>query len=182
MNARRLPTHQKASEPARVTTEGRSFGAVLRSYRTEVGLTQEGLAERAGLSRRGIADLERGARLTPHAHTVERLADALDLSDAERGALIAAGRAHFARARTAAATRGEPAVIVLDDLHDQRAAQALQARDLKARAERAAELSEQLAKTNGAAHLDSALHYADLAPAQRARSTMRLSSANSSIT
>jgi transcriptional regulator with XRE-family HTH domain len=43
-------------------------------------LTQDELAERAGLSRRGIADLERGARLAPHTHTVERLAAALGLS------------------------------------------------------------------------------------------------------
>jgi transcriptional regulator with XRE-family HTH domain len=38
------------------------FGSLLRRYRTSAGLTQEELAERAGLSRRGIADLERGAR------------------------------------------------------------------------------------------------------------------------
>jgi predicted ATPase/DNA-binding XRE family transcriptional regulator len=67
-----------------------------------VGLTQEELAERAGLSRRGIADLERGARLAPHAHTVERLAAALGLSDVERGTLVAAGRSHGSERASAA--------------------------------------------------------------------------------
>ena len=38
------------------------FGDLLRRYRTAAGLTQEELAERAGLSTRGISDLERGAR------------------------------------------------------------------------------------------------------------------------
>jgi transcriptional regulator with XRE-family HTH domain len=39
-----------------------AFGALLRRYREEAGLTQEALAERAGLSARGISDLERGIR------------------------------------------------------------------------------------------------------------------------
>ena len=35
---------------------------LLLRYRMAAGLSQEDLAERAGLSRRGISDLERGAR------------------------------------------------------------------------------------------------------------------------
>ena len=35
---------------------------LLRRYREAAGLTQETLAQRAGLSARGISDLERGAR------------------------------------------------------------------------------------------------------------------------
>jgi transcriptional regulator with XRE-family HTH domain len=42
--------------------EEHGFGALPRRHRTVAGLSQEALAERAGLSRRGIADLERGAR------------------------------------------------------------------------------------------------------------------------
>jgi hypothetical protein len=38
----------------------------VRRMRAAAGLTQEGLAERAGLSVRGIYDLERGARRVPH--------------------------------------------------------------------------------------------------------------------
>src|SRR5690242_7810137 len=66
-----------------------TFGELLRRYRATVGLTQEELAERAGLSGRGIADLERGARAAPYPQTVRRLADALGLSQEERAALLA---------------------------------------------------------------------------------------------
>jgi transcriptional regulator with XRE-family HTH domain len=78
-------------------TEEASFGAVLRGHRLSQDLTQEALAERAGLSRRGIADLERGARSTPYRDTVARLAAALGLSDSEREVLVDA--AHSARVR-----------------------------------------------------------------------------------
>ena len=54
------------------------------------GLSQEALAERAGLSARAISDLERGARRAPYRETVRLLADALGLSDADRAALEAA--------------------------------------------------------------------------------------------
>jgi len=56
------------------------------------GLSQEALAERAGISRRGIADLERGARRFPYPDTASRLAAALELSAAERAAFMAACR------------------------------------------------------------------------------------------
>jgi transcriptional regulator with XRE-family HTH domain len=42
-----------------------SFGDLLRAYRAAAGLTQEELAERVGMSARGISDLERGIRRTP---------------------------------------------------------------------------------------------------------------------
>jgi non-specific serine/threonine protein kinase len=58
--------------------------------RLAAGLTQEGLAERAGLSVRAISDLERGARRRPYPHTVQQLARALRLSAAERARLAAA--------------------------------------------------------------------------------------------
>ena len=54
-----------------------SFGDVLRRLRSAASLSQEELAERAGLSRRGISDLERGARHAPHLETVRLLAEAL---------------------------------------------------------------------------------------------------------
>ena len=60
-----------------------SFGDQLRRYRTAAGLTQQALAERAGLSRRGIADLERGARRVPQANTVARLVEALGMTTGE---------------------------------------------------------------------------------------------------
>src|SRR5881392_1938441 len=66
-----------------------SFAALLQRYRKAVGLSQEELAERAGLSKRGISDLERGHRRSPHPATVRRLAEALNLDDAERVAWLA---------------------------------------------------------------------------------------------
>jgi len=65
---------------------------LLREYRTAAGLTQEALADKAGLSVRGIADLERGARRFPHFHTLRSLAQALELSPEDRVALVAAGQ------------------------------------------------------------------------------------------
>jgi tetratricopeptide (TPR) repeat protein/transcriptional regulator with XRE-family HTH domain len=66
-----------------------TFGALLRQYRLAVGLTQEALAERAGLSRRGICDLERGARQAPQPGTLALLVRALALSSAEQARLAA---------------------------------------------------------------------------------------------
>jgi predicted ATPase/DNA-binding XRE family transcriptional regulator len=54
-----------------------TFGDLLRRLRTEAGLTQEELAERAGLSTRGISDLERGVNRWPFRATVEALIGAL---------------------------------------------------------------------------------------------------------
>jgi len=63
-----------------------SFSRLLRNHRRAAGLTQEELAERAGLSARAISDLERGVKIVPHLHTVELLAQALNLpvEDLER--------------------------------------------------------------------------------------------------
>ncbi len=55
-------------------------------------LTQEELAERAGLSARAITDLERGVRRFSYLDTVARLVDALGLGDSERAELRAAAQ------------------------------------------------------------------------------------------
>ncbi len=55
------------------------FADQLRRHRQAAGLTQEELAERSGLSVRGISDLERGVKQRPHPETVRLLATALDL-------------------------------------------------------------------------------------------------------
>ena len=55
-------------------------------------LTQEALAERAGVSVRAISDLERGARSHPYRETASLLANALGLTGSERTALLAAAR------------------------------------------------------------------------------------------
>jgi predicted ATPase/transcriptional regulator with XRE-family HTH domain len=76
-------------QPGEASTTG-AFGAHLRHHRWAVGLTQAELAERAGLSVRGVSDLERGARRAPYQETVTRLADALGLAGEERTAFLAA--------------------------------------------------------------------------------------------
>jgi predicted ATPase/DNA-binding XRE family transcriptional regulator len=69
------------------TQERNSFATLLKHYRIANGLTQEGLAARARLSREAVSALERGGRLFPRADTVELLAAALELGDADRAAL-----------------------------------------------------------------------------------------------
>jgi predicted ATPase/transcriptional regulator with XRE-family HTH domain len=66
-----------------------AFGALLRRYRTAAGLTQEALAERAGLSARGISDLEREIIRTPRRDTLQLLLDALALPVEEEAILRA---------------------------------------------------------------------------------------------
>src|SRR5215213_2182159 len=57
-----------------------AFGAQLRRYREAAGLTQEQLAERAGLTVNAISLLERGLRQLPYLQTIRKLAAALGLS------------------------------------------------------------------------------------------------------
>jgi transcriptional regulator with XRE-family HTH domain len=64
------------------------FARLLRQLRLAAELTQEELAERAGLSARAISDLERAVKTRPHRVTVELLADALHLSPEDRTALL----------------------------------------------------------------------------------------------
>lgn len=66
------------------------FGAQLRALRRAAGLTQEALAQRAGLTANGVSALERGERTRPYPHTVRSLADALGLAAAEREEFMAA--------------------------------------------------------------------------------------------
>jgi non-specific serine/threonine protein kinase len=75
---------------------------LLRRHRLAAGLSQEALAERAGLSARGLSDLERGRRRWPQAATVRLLVRALGLAPARAAALAAAA------ARPRRADRGVP--------------------------------------------------------------------------
>src|SRR5579859_4149348 len=68
------------------------FGVLLQRYRLAAGFSQVEIAARSGLSRRGIADLERGARRAPHPATARRLAEALGLNDDDRATLLVAGQ------------------------------------------------------------------------------------------
>ena len=77
------------------------LGELVRRHRTAATLSQEQLAERAGLSVRTISDLERGAHHAPRLETVRMLADALSLSNTDRAALLAAARPALFRADAA---------------------------------------------------------------------------------
>lgn len=57
-----------------------SLGSYLRELRRAAGMTQEELAERAGISARTVSDVERGLRSVVHADTARRLASALGLT------------------------------------------------------------------------------------------------------
>ena len=69
-----------------------TLGDQLRRHRTRSGLTQEELAERAGISARAVSDIERGLRTRVYRHTAWQLAEALDLPATERDAFAAAAR------------------------------------------------------------------------------------------
>jgi transcriptional regulator with XRE-family HTH domain/tetratricopeptide (TPR) repeat protein len=60
------------------------FGQLVQGHRRRLGLTQEELATKAGLSARSIRDIEAGRTRRPRAATVRLLAEAMGLSDAER--------------------------------------------------------------------------------------------------
>jgi transcriptional regulator with XRE-family HTH domain len=66
------------------------FGTVLRGYRTTLGLTQEELADRSGLSVRAIRNLEIGRTERPQLQSVTLLAGALRLAEPDQTALLAA--------------------------------------------------------------------------------------------
>jgi predicted ATPase/DNA-binding XRE family transcriptional regulator len=103
-----------------------SFGILLRRYREEAGLSQEGLAEKAGLTGQAISALERGKRHHPYPDTVRRLVDALGLTTQEQIGLLASvpsggrGRQPLAAAGASAhrtpdarGASASPAVLVL---------------------------------------------------------------------
>jgi tetratricopeptide (TPR) repeat protein/transcriptional regulator with XRE-family HTH domain len=83
-----------------------TFGARLVSRRRLAGLSQEGLAKRAGLSVRMIANLERGRARRPHPDSVRRLADALGLRGRRRGEFFAAAGRQLPDDLTAHAVTG----------------------------------------------------------------------------
>jgi tetratricopeptide (TPR) repeat protein/transcriptional regulator with XRE-family HTH domain len=69
-----------------------SFARLLRQFRAEARLTQEELAEAAGLSPRSVSDLERGINRTARKATAVLLADALGLTGQVRVLFVAAAR------------------------------------------------------------------------------------------
>ena len=80
-----------------------SFGGLLRQFRAEARLTQEELAEAAGLSSRSVSDLERGINRTARKDTAVLLADALSLTGQVRVLFAAAARGRAPAAEVLAA-------------------------------------------------------------------------------
>src|SRR5215469_1589107 len=74
-----------------------SFADLLKRDRVSAGLSQEALAERAGLSVDAISYLERGVRRAPQKATLDLLIDSLALGDNERHQIEEAAK--LARAR-----------------------------------------------------------------------------------
>ena len=86
---------------------GLSFAGLLRQLRAEAKLTQEELAETAGLSPRSVSDLERGVTRTAHKDTALLLAGALGLAEPVRALFVLAARRRGPAAEVLAAGQGQ---------------------------------------------------------------------------
>jgi predicted ATPase/DNA-binding XRE family transcriptional regulator len=85
-----------------------SFAGLLRQLRGEARLTQEELAEAAGISPRSVSDLERGISKTARKDTALLLAEALSLTGPQRERFVAAARGRGPVAEVLAALDGPP--------------------------------------------------------------------------
>ena len=88
------------------------FAGLLRQLRAEAGLTQEELAEAAGLSPRSVSDLERGINRTARKDTAVLLGGALGLAEPVRALFVAAARGLVPAAEVLGAVRGAQAAGV----------------------------------------------------------------------
>jgi len=75
---------------------GGAFGVLLKRLRLAAGLTQEALAEWAGLSVKALSELERDPARTPRLESVTLRAEALGLAAEERALLLATARPQVA--------------------------------------------------------------------------------------
>jgi tetratricopeptide (TPR) repeat protein/transcriptional regulator with XRE-family HTH domain len=139
-----------------VAEPGLSFAGLLRRLRTEARLTQEELAEAAGLSPRSVSDLERGVNRTAHKDTALLLAEALGLTGQVRALFVAAARGRAAAADVLAAgsgagAAGRPAAAAMRTLP----------RDIGSFTGRQAELSRLLAALGEATGGPAGIHAID---------------------
>src|SRR5690349_11476174 len=86
-----------------------SFAGLLRQLRAEARLTQEELAEAAGVSTASVSNLERGINRTAHKDTAVLLAGALGLAGPAGELFVAAARGKTPAADVLVAARGEAA-------------------------------------------------------------------------
>jgi transcriptional regulator with XRE-family HTH domain len=81
------------------------FAGLLRQLRADAGLTQEQLAQAAGLSPRSVSDLERGINRTARKDTALWLSGALGLAEPASALFVAAARGLVPAAEVLAAVR-----------------------------------------------------------------------------
>src|SRR3712207_100981 len=97
------------------TGTGLTFGDLLRRHRASANFTQEDLAERTGLTPQAIGLLERGERRRPHAYTVRKLAEALELEGSDLAEFESvARRSSASRATAEKSRRALPAPLTPD--------------------------------------------------------------------
>src|SRR5580704_8995024 len=89
-----------------VEQPGLGFAELLRQLRELALLTQEELAEAAGLSPRSVSDLERGIHRTARKDTAVLLAGALGLAEPVRALFVAAARGQAPVAEVLTALQG----------------------------------------------------------------------------
>jgi predicted ATPase/DNA-binding XRE family transcriptional regulator/Tfp pilus assembly protein PilF len=75
-----------------MSMERARFGTLLKQYREAAALSQDALAERAGLSLDAISALESGRSKAPRLETARRLVEALSLADDDHTRLLIAAR------------------------------------------------------------------------------------------
>jgi tetratricopeptide (TPR) repeat protein len=102
-----------------------TFAGLLRQLRAEALLTQEELAQAAGLSPRSISDLERGINRTARKDSALLLADALGLAGQARTLFVAA-----ARGRSPAAVASHRQALALARSSGDQLAEAVSLNDL----------------------------------------------------
>jgi transcriptional regulator with XRE-family HTH domain len=90
-----------------------TFGTLLRRHRRAAGLTQEALAERAGLGTRSIQHLEHGDAHVPRPDTVRLLAEALGLAPGARARFEAAARGRGPTPDDAVHSSGAPGALLV---------------------------------------------------------------------
>jgi transcriptional regulator with XRE-family HTH domain len=95
---------------------GTSFAGLVQRWRHAAHLTQEGLAERSGLSPRSIQNLESGRVSRPRRDSVRLLADALGLAGPARAEFESAARLGTPTPITEAASHRGMHVTVADNL------------------------------------------------------------------
>lgn len=71
-----------------MVTRANRIGQLLRGFRASVGISQDGLARKAGLDPSYISRLERGGRTQPSMETLLKIAEVLGLRSAQRDALL----------------------------------------------------------------------------------------------